>query len=417
MDRIISKKEKQRDNLKKFLKYFLIIIVVFVAFVLIMKLMQSSISTKNLIIKEVDRGNIEITVNATGKVIPLNEEIIVSPINSRILEIYKNPGDLLEIGEPILKLELSSVETDYNQKLDEREIRRSKLEQLKINSENALSELKMQQKVKEMQLRQLFTELQNEKYLDSIGASTLDKVRQASLSYEVAELELEQLKQQIENQKINVDAELRVQQLELSIFEKSLVESEKLLKDARILSPQKATLTFVNNQIGAQVGAGEQVAIVSDLSRFKVEAEIPGSYADKISVGSKVIVKTGLLLLEGTAVNITPSVKNGTISFVVILNDAGNEKLRSGLKTDVYVNYGIKEDVLRISNGTYYVGKGVYDMWIINDNVAEKRKVNLGECSFEYVEVISGLKLGDQVIISDMSNHKNKQSIKVKTER
>ncbi|MDL2239907.1 HlyD family secretion protein, partial [Bacteroidales bacterium OttesenSCG-928-L14] len=327
MDRIISKKEKQRDNLKKFLKYFLIIIVVFVAFVLIMKLMQSSISTKNLIIKEVDRGNIEITVNATGKVIPLNEEIIVSPINSRILEIYKNPGDLLEIGEPILKLELSSVETDYNQKLDEREIRRSKLEQLKINSENALSELKMQQKVKEMQLRQLFTELQNEKYLDSIGASTLDKVRQASLSYEVAELELEQLKQQIENQKINVDAELRVQQLELSIFEKSLVESEKLLKDARILSPQKATLTFVNNQIGAQVGAGEQVAIVSDLSRFKVEAEIPGSYADKISVGSKVIVKTGLLLLEGTAVNITPSVKNGTISFVVILNDAGNEKL------------------------------------------------------------------------------------------
>ncbi|MDR2084779.1 MAG: HlyD family efflux transporter periplasmic adaptor subunit [Bacteroidales bacterium] len=414
MDRIISKKEKQRENTKKILKYSSIIIAVVVAFIILMKLMQGSVSMKNIIVKEVDKGNIEITVNATGKVIPLIEEIIVSPINSRILEVYKNPGDLLSVGEPILLLELSSVETDFNQKLDEREIKRSKLAQYKLNSDNLLSELKMQQNVKEMQLRQLYTELQNEKYLDSIGASTMDKVRQASLSYEVAKLEFEQLKQQIENQKANTEAELRVQQLELSIFEKSLTESERLLKDSRILSPQNATLTFVNNNIGSQVNVGEQVAIVSDLSRFKIDAEIPGSYADKISVGSKVFVKTGLLLLEGTAVNITPSVKNGTISFAVILNDAGNPKLRSGLKTDVYVNYGIKEDVLRIPNGSYYVGKGVYDMWIINGNVAEKRKVNLGECSFEYVEVINGLSEGEHIIISDMNNYKNKQTVKVK---
>lgn len=416
MDKEIPKSVRRREARKRALKYIAILLAVVAAIALLTNLLRSSISLKNTIVGRVDRGTLEITVNASGKVVPLIEEIIVSPINSRILETYKNPGDLLEKGEPILKLELASVETDYKQKLDEKEIRRSKLAQSKVNLENALSELQMQQRVKEMQLRQLFTELQNEQYLDSIGASTFDKVRQISLHYEVAKLELEQLQQQIENQRSNAEAELKVQQLELSIFEKSLAESERLLKDARILSPQNATLTFVNNQIGAQVTAGAQVAIVSDLSRFKVEAEIAGSYADKIGVGSKVIVKTGLLQLSGTAVNITPSVKNGTISFVVILDNPENPQLRSGLKTDVHVNYGIKDDVLRIPIGAYYIGKGGYDMWVVNGGKAEKRKVQLGESSFEYVEVTSGLREGEQVVLSDMSPYKNRESVKIRRE-
>lgn len=414
MDKQIPLSERRRETRKRTFRYLAIVLGIVVVVLVLLHFLKSSVSLKNILIGEVDRGMLEITVNASGKVVPLIEEIIVTPINSRILEVYKNHGDLLEIGEPILQLELSSVETDYRQKLDEREMKKSKLAQTRVNLENSLSELEMQHKVKEMQLRQLHTELQNEKYLDSIGASTFDKIRQISLNYEVGKLELEQLRQQIENQKANTEAELKVLQLDLSIFEKSLAESERLLKDARILSPQKATLTYVNNQIGAQVGAGTQVAIISDLSRFKVEAEIAGSYADKISTGSRVIVKSGALKLKGTAINVTPSVKNGTISFVVILDDPSNPQLRSGLKTDVYVNYGIKDDVLRIPYGSYYIGKGSYEMWVINGNAAEKRQVHLGESSFEFVEVVSGLQAGEKVIISDMTPYKSKQTVKVK---
>ncbi|MDR0363720.1 MAG: HlyD family efflux transporter periplasmic adaptor subunit [Bacteroidales bacterium] len=414
MDREISKSVRRKEARKRVLKYAAILLAVILIIAVLMNLLRSVLSMKNIIVGTVDNGTLEVTVNASGKVTPLIEEIIVSPINSRIVEVYKNLGDALKTGEPILQLELSSVETEYKQKLDEREIKKSKLAQLRINLENALSELQMQQSVKEMQLRQLYTELQNEKYLDSIGASAFDKVRQISLNYEVAKLELEQLKQQIENQKANAEAELKVWQLDLNIFEKSLAESERLLKNARILSPQNATLTFVNNQLGSQVAAGSQVAIVSDLSRFKIEAEIAGSYADRVRVGSKVIVKTGMFKLTGTAVNITPSVKNGTISFIVILDDPENAQLRSGLKTDVHVNYGIKDNILRIPNSSYYIGKGNYELWVINGNMAEKRKVQLGESSFEYVEVVGGLQKGEQVILSDMSQHKNKQRIKIR---
>ena len=413
MDREIPLSEQRKERRKQIIRYGAIIVGLAIVVIIVVNFLQSSISSKNVTIGTVDRGTIEVTVNASGKVIPLTEEIIVSPINSRILEVYKEAGDSVNKDEPILKLELASIETDYKEKLDEKEMKKSKLIQSQISLDNTISDLQMQLQVKDMKLKQLQTELKNERYLDSIGASTSDKVRQAALNYEAAKLELQQLKEQIVNEKKNASAEVKVQQLDLSIFEKSLAESARLLKDARILSPQKATLTYVNNQIGSQVSAGTQIAIVSDLSHFKVLAEIADSYAEKLSSGAKAIIKIGQLQLEGTVVNITPSVKNGVINFTVMLKDSGNSRLRSGPKTDVYVTHGIQDDVLRIPNSTYYIGAGEYELWVVKNGEAEKKKIKLGESSFEYVEVISGLEKGEQVIISDMNQYKNKQKLKI----
>ncbi|MBB4035620.1 HlyD family secretion protein [Dysgonomonas hofstadii] len=414
MDREIPLSIQKKERNKQIIRYGSIFVAIVVVIVIILNIMEGSIPSKNLVIGTVDKGTIEVTVNASGKVIPLTEEIIVSPIASRILEVYKEAGDSVNTGEPILKLELASIETEHKQKLDELEMKKSKLIQSQISLDNKISELEMQKQVKEMNLKQMQTELDNERYLDSIGASTSDKVRQAALSYEVAKLELQQLKQQIENQKKNTTAEARVQQLDLSIFEKSLSESARLLKDARILSPQNATLTYVNNQIGSQVSAGTQIAIVSDLSHFKVEAEIADSYAERLSSGAKAIIKIGQLQLDGTVVNITPSVKNGVIQFIVMLKDNGNSRLRSGLKTDVYVTHGIQDEAIRIPNASYYIGAGDYELWVVNGNKAEKRKIKLGESSFEYVEVIDGLNEGEKVIISDMNQYRNKKELKIK---
>ena len=57
-------------------------------------------------------------------------------------------------------------------------------------------------------------------------------------------------------------------------FKKTLAETKRTLDDAQIRSPRKAILTDINNQIGAQVAEGSQIAVISDLSHFKVEGEI-----------------------------------------------------------------------------------------------------------------------------------------------
>ena len=352
------------------------------ALLILSRVLGNDLHENELFIRKVDRGPIEISVSASGKLMPLQEEIIVTPINTRIFIYFQNPG--IDRGD------------------DDR-----------LNG--TISELEMQRRVKSMQAKQLYTDLQDERYLDSIGAGTPDKIRRAELNYEETKLELQLLEQKIENEHKNARAELRVQELELGILDKTLEEKARLLKDARILSPRKATLTFINRQIGSQVPQGTQVAVVSDLTRLKVDCEIGDQHREKLSVGAKAVIKTGDTELRGTVVTVTPSVTNGIVYFTVVPDEADHPGLRSGLSVDIHVLYGLRQNVLRIPNGTFFkYGPGLYDLWIVREGRAEKREVSLGESSYEYVEITDGLNEGDRVILSDMERYKDKQTLKIR---
>ena len=415
MDREIPKEVRDKERKKKFIKYGAIGVAAVVCIAVLISFMRSSVNKKDLVFSEVDNGTIEVSVSASGKVVPAFEEIINSPINTRIVEVYRKGGDSVDVGTPILKLDLQSTETEYKKLLDEEQMKRYQLEQLKVNNNTYLSDLSMQVKISAMKLNRMEVELRNERYLDSLGSGTTDKVRQAELNFNTGKLELEQLRQQYANESKVKEADLKVKELEFNIFSKSLAEMKRTLDDAQIRSPRKAILTYINNQVGAQVAEGSQVAIISDLSHFKVEGEIADTYGDRVAAGGKAIVKIGSDKLEGTVSSVTPLSKNGVISFTVQLKEDNHRRLRSGLKTDVYVMNAVKEDVMRVANGSFYVGRGEYELFVCNsDNELVKRKIQLGDSNFEYVEVLSGLQPGDRVVVSDMSAYKNKSKLKLR---
>ena len=413
MDREISKEVQRKEQRKQFIRIGTAVGGFIVLIVVVISMLQTSLKRKDLNISTVDKGVIEVSVSASGKVIPAFEEIINSPINSRIVEVYKRGGDSVDVGTPILKLDLQSAETEYNKQLDEEQMKSLQLEQQRVTNHNKLSEMEMNLKVSRMELDRKAVELRNERYLDSLGAGTTDKVRQVELDYNVSILKLKEDEQKYKNEQALAEADLKVKELELNIFRKSLAETRRTLEDAQIRSPRKAILTYVNNEIGSQIGQGAKVAIVSDLSHFKIEGEIADTYGDRIAAGSKAVIKIGSEKLDGTVSDVTPLSKNGVISFTVQLEEDNHKRLRSGLKTDVYVMNAVKDDVLRIANSSYYVGKGEYELFVVTGNQLLKRKVQLGDSNFEYVEVVSGLQEGDQVIVSDMNAYKDKNKLKI----
>ena len=177
MDREIPKEVRQKERNKKIIRYSAIGVAGVIVVSVLISLMRVGVEEKDLVFSTVDKGVIEVSVSASGKVVPAFEEIINSPINSRILEIYKKGGDSVEIGTPILKLDLQSTETQYQKLLDEEQMRRYKLDQLRVNSQTKLSDMAMQIKVSAMKLSRMKVELRNEHYLDSLGAGTTESVR------------------------------------------------------------------------------------------------------------------------------------------------------------------------------------------------------------------------------------------------
>ena len=413
MDREISKEVRRRERMKFWAKWGSALLILILLVSVLFRYLQPSLKITDLSLSTVDVGSIDISIGASGKVVPAFEEIINSPINSRILEVYKKGGDSVDVGTPILRLDLLSAETDYENQLNEVRMNELKLEQLRIQNKSKLSEMEMQLKVSRMELNRKAVELRNEQYLDSLGAGTADKVRQVELDYNVSKLKLEEDEQKFIHEAAVAEADFKVKELELSIARKTLVEARQTLEDAQIRAPRKAILTFVNNEIGAQVAQGEKVAVVSDLSHFKIEGEIADTYGDRIAAGSRAVVKIGNEKLPGIVSDLTPLSKNGVISFSVRLDKDNHRRLRSGLKTDVYILTAVKDSVLRIQNGSYYVGPGKYELFVRQGNELVRREVQLGESNYEQVEVLSGLQLGEAVVISDMGDYKNKRKIKL----
>ena len=92
MDREIPKEVRQKERNKKIIRYSAIGVAGVIVVSVLISLMRVGVEEKDLVFSTVDKGVIEVSVSASGKVVPAFEEIINSPINSRILEIYKKGG-------------------------------------------------------------------------------------------------------------------------------------------------------------------------------------------------------------------------------------------------------------------------------------------------------------------------------------
>ena len=415
MDRELTSKEKRIVKTRQMAKTIAFVCGLFAIAFIAINLSTRRIGRNDIRIATVERGNIDIGLSTSGTVSPEYQEQILSPISSRILEVYARMGDTVEVGTSLLRLNLENAQADYQRGLDDLQLKEQRLKQLRINQDTRLTDMQMRLRVARMSLDQKQSQLDGERYLDSIGSGTKERVRQAELTYNTASLEVEQLQKQLDNERRVCQAELDMQRIEIDMQRKSLEATRQTLNDARICSPRRAVLTFIKNDIGASVSQGEQIAIISDLSSYKVEGELSDGYSDRIQVGSLVTIRSGKTRLSGTVSHLNPLTKGGSISFTIRLDNPAHPILRPGLRTEVFVLARSHENSLRLPMGTYYKnGKGSYKLFVVEGDRLVAHEVELGEANYDWVEVVRGLDEGEQVVISDMEKYKGRTSIRLK---
>ncbi len=414
MDKAIPKQEIIRQRNRNITKAVALTAVVVMLLWAVIGKLKTSVSLGEIALSEAAMGPMEVSLSASGKVVPYFERVIASPINSQVVEIVRFPGDSVKTGDVILRLDLADIRNEYQRMLDEQQIKKSKLEQARVTTSTQQADRKLQLQIEALKLQKMASDLRNELYLDSIRATTKEQLKSVRLQNETAQLEYQRLQQSNANYEATSQADLNVQEIEYAIHNRALNETSRKLEASEIRSPANAIVIWVKDEIGSKVGEGVELVRLADLSRFKVEGEMTDVYADRLRAGNEVVVKIGSLKLAGTVSNIRPSIKNGTVTFNIELTESNHSKLRAGLKTDVYVISSFKERALRIANGSYYTGKGEYDLWMVQGSEAIPRKVRLGDSNFEYVEVLEGLVAGEQVIVSNMDHYKNRKKIKVK---
>jgi HlyD family secretion protein len=168
---------------------------------------------------------------------------------------------------------------------------------------------------------------------------------------------------------------------------------------------QELTLNGNTLQEGQQVPAGTTIAKVASPDRLKAELKIPETQTKDVQLGQLAQVDTHNGLIDGNVTRIDPSVQNGTRTVDVALNGDLPPGAVPDLSVDGTIDLERITSVLFAGRPTYGQEKTTIGMFKLEGDgkTATRVQVTLGRSSVNTVEILGGLKDGDQVILSDMS--------------
>lgn len=358
-------------------------------------------------------GDVESTINASGIIVPEYEHIIISPVNSKILEVKHRAGESVKKGDRILKIYRETIQNDYNKALDEYELKKNRIEKKKLDVKRTINRLKTEYEIKSLKVESLEADLEREKKLLKIGAATTVTVAKAKLMLDISRKELTLQAAQIKNQEKTLEADLKELDLEVKIQERIKNELAIKLEDSKIEAQNDGVLTMVKNEIGSNINAGDIIAKLADLNTYKVEASISDMFADKIFAGQKAKVRINGKDLYGEIKNISPAVENNLIKFEVKLENKQSKLLRPNLRSEVFVLLDVVKNVVRVKNGPFFRGTANQKIYVIKNGIAYDAKAKFGVSNFDYIEIKSGIKEGDEVIISSMNDYFHMDEIEI----
>ncbi len=364
-----------------------------------------SVERATLVIDTVRRGEMVREVRGLGTLVPEEIRWIPAVTEARVERIVLQPGTrvtadsvILELSNP--ELQLQSLEAESQARAAEARYTELKV---RLESQNLDQKASAARVEAESQQAKLRAEADTELAANGlIAAITLKQSQSAAkeLAY----------REGIERQRLAIageaiEAQLRVQQAEVE-QRRALARLRRSQLDAlRLRAGLDGVLQVVPVEVGQRVTPGTNLARVAQPDRLKAVVRIPETQARDVQPGQKAVVDTRNGIVQAHVMRVDPAVQNGTVTV-----DLGLEGgLPRGARPDLTVDGTIELE--RIAD-TRYVGRpamgqpqttiGLFRL-VKGTNEAVRARVRLGQASVSTVEVLDGLEVGDEVILSDTS--------------
>ena len=200
---------------------------------------------------------------------------------------------------------------------------------------------------------------------------------------------------------------LAVQQAEVNRLRALVALRQSQVSQLHVRAGITGMLQQVPVEVGQQVGPGTNLARVADQGHLKAQLKIAETQAKDIVIGQPASIDTRNGIIAGRVSRIDPAVQNGTVTVDVALQGELPKGARPDLSVDGTIELERLDDILYVGRPTYGQEQSVISLFTLGDDGVTfvRTKVSIGKTSVNTVEVKSGLKQGDQVILSDMSQY------------
>jgi HlyD family secretion protein len=375
--------------------------------------LSPSVSLSDLRVAEVRKGSIANTVNATGLVIPVREELLTSPIATRLLKVHAKAGQQVQAGELLLTLDSPTVQLAIDTLKEQIAQADNKAvllaQELNQKHKQTLSAIEL------LDLDQQSAQVKWDRYRDQRDTGTIAKndLMAAELAVQRIAIQLRQQRELIDDMRRTTQSQIEGARLQAGVLKKQLAQQELLLAQTQVRAPFSGLLSWMVSDEGASLTSGQLLARVSAPNNFGIEASLSDMHARALAAGQAVrVVYSGQTLL-GRVQTVLPEVQNGSIKLMVALDEPSHPALRPKLRVDVNIVTEEKARTMVVAQGPALNGRGRQAVFVLRGGMAERTEVQIGAGDGQHVEVLSGAQAGDQLIVSDMSRFKDRERLRV----
>ncbi len=406
----------KRNRLMKRLVVSVVLISVFILFVgWGINVIRPSVKRSRIRTAVAEIGDVTETIRANGAIIPEFEQVLTSPMSTTVISILKQPGDLLQIGDALLVLDTREMTLALDKLQEQILIQRNLKEKIQVDLDIELNELESRLKTAKLQLEVDETRYEAHRTLLAQGIVSTEKMQEYKMVVEIGRIEVNRVERSMENAVKLSRNRLNALDLEISMLEKETTNIQRQIELAETKADRDGVLTWIVPEAGAALRQGEVFARIADLSSYRVKATISDIHTSRLKVGLPVVIDINdETNLSGTVAGILPRIENGIITFLADIDDKSHSLLRPNLQADIYIVTSKKKNVVRIKKGPFAQGYGIHDVFVIRGDRAVKTEATFGIASHEYYEIVDGIAEGEEVVISDMTDHKNAEELMIK---
>jgi HlyD family secretion protein len=365
---------------------------------------------------KVERGPMVRQVRGLGTLTPEDIRWIPATTQGRVEKIILRPGTQVKSGDVILELTNPQLE----QQLQDAQLKLGAAEAGLANTKVQLDNDLLQQRATSANVEADFNKAKMQAQMNEALAKdqlVSDLVlKQSQVDATSLGVRNQISKDQLSTKAASMKAQMDVQQSLVDQARAFLRLTQQQRDELKVRAGLDGMLQLVPVEVGQQVAPGTNLARVANPSRLKAEIKIAETQAKDIQLGQKAEVDTRNGIVEGRVARIDPSVQNGTRTVDVTLTGELPKGAVPDLSVDGTIELERLNDVLFMGRPAFGQDQSVVGLFkIAEDGVnAERVQVKLGRSSVNTIEVLSGLKVGDQVILSDMSAYDAYDRIRLK---
>jgi len=376
-----------------------------------------TVGAERLTVSAVSYGTFLEYIPVTGNIVPRTTVYLDAVDGGQVTAVHVEEGVFVTAGQPLvtfkntnLQLQVIGAEAQLTEQLDRLSSTRQNFDQSHLRNQRELIEI-------DYQIDRLTRDLARKRPLVTTGGVTQGQIDDLE-----AELKRYVSLRGPAVQALQLDEEFRSNQMArmgtaLEAMNKNLEIARENLTNLVIVAPITGQLTLLEANVGESKAPGQRVGQVDEVNAFKVNAFIDEFYLARVTIGQIATVDIDGKTYELEVSKVYPDVRDRQFEIDLLFKDTP-QGVRRGQTVRMRLEIGQPADTLVVANGAFFDDTGGQWVFVVapSRDFAERRAVRFGRRNPEGIEVLEGLRDGEQVITSSYESLMDFDRIQFRTE-